>query len=376
MDKIKKVAVLFSGGVDSVVATKKMQEQGFLDVADVASGEVRLELFFMKTDFFSDNVLKKAEESAKILGLKLNIIDLSAEFQQSVIEYFKKEYQNNRTPNPCVMCNKAMKFGLLYSKIRKLGFGKIVTGHHVKNFKFQISNFKNNDDPPSLKLRRGKANTQYQLLKAVDKKKDQSYFLYNLRQEQLQYLEFPVGGMQKSEVVKIAKELGIPSADEESQDICFLKGDHNKFLQEHLNLKSGPIKNKSGEILGEHFGLPLYTIGQRRWIKIGGTGPYYVLRKDVAENTLYVTDSFDDPDLYADKFTISDVNWISDEAPKSEDLAVKVRYLHPAVDIKSIEKKENGEYNIVLKEKQRAITIGQSAVVYRGDRLLGGGVIC
>ncbi len=362
MDKEKKIAVLFSGGVDSVVVTKMMQEQGFL-----------CELFFMKTDFFSENIVKKAEESAKILGLKINIIDLSKEFQQNVIEYFKKEYQNNRTPNPCVMCNKTMKFGLLFDKVRKLGFDKIITGHYVKNFKFQISsqvmrrdkNFKKND----------KQRTEYQLEVAEDRKKDQSYFLWNLTQEQLGYLEFPVGGMQKSEVIKIAKELGIPFADEESQDICFLDGDHNKFLQEHLNLKQGEIKNKQGEVLGEHFGLPLYTIGQRRWIKIGGTGPYYVLRKDIFENTLYVTNSFDDPDLYADEFTISDVNWISGNAPKAENLSVKLRYLHPAVDIKSIENKENGEYNIVLKEKQRAITAGQSGVVYGGCTLLGGGII-
>jgi len=358
MNKEKKAAILFSGGVDSVVAAKKMRERGFL-----------CELFFMKTDFFSDDVLKKAEESAKILRLKLNVIDLSKEFQQNVIEYFKKEYQNNKTPNPCVICNKTIKFGLFYDKIRGMGFEKIATGHYI-----QLSI---NDDPPSLRLRRGEVATQYQLTVAKDRKKDQSYFLYNLTREKLSHLEFPVGEMRKNEVIKIAKELKIPFADEESQDICFLRGDHNKFLQEHLDPRRGEIKNKNGKVLGEHFGLPLYTIGQRRWIQIGGTGPYYVLRKDLFTNTLYVTDSFDDPDLYDDQFVISDANWISGASPEFENdnLSVKIRYLHPAVDIKRIEKRDDGRYNIVLKEKQRAITSGQSAVIYEGDKIIGGGVI-
>jgi len=362
MDKDKKVAVLFSGGVDSVVVAKKMQEQGFL-----------VELFFMKTDFFTDSVVKKAEESAKILGLTLNVIDLSKEFEQNVIEYFKEEYKNNRTPNPCVICNKIIKFGLLFDKVREMGFSVIATGHYIQ---LTINSCQLTvDDGRRVMSCDRQGNVEYKLSVAKDKKKDQSYFLYNLTQEQLQHLEFPVGGMQKSEVIKIAKELGVPSADEESQDICFLSGDHNKFLQEHLNIKHGQIKNKQGDVLGEHFGLPLYTIGQRRWIKIGGTGPFYVLRKDITENILYVTDKFDDPDLYANQFTISDVNWISGEEPKTENLSVKVRYLHPAVDVKSIEKIKDDRYNIVLKEKQRAITPGQSAVVYRGDELLGGGVI-
>lgn len=362
-------AILLSGGVDSAVAALLMKERGF----DV-------EGFCMTTDYFSSDVEKRAKNIASCLGIKLNIIDVSEEFKKRVIDYFENEYQNLRTPNPCVMCNKWIKFGMLYDKVRDFGFEIIATGHYIKKTQDadKIQNLKSQNNEPRA--------SGYRLQAAADKKKDQGYFLYNLTQEHLKHLEFPLGGLTKDEVWKIAKKNNLPISEGESQDICFLKGDHNNYLQKHIRLEKGPIIDKEGKILGEHFGLPLYAVGQRRWIKIGGTGPYYVLRSDIKLNTLFVTDKFDDPEMYRDEFCVEEVNWINSKyeicnhktglvAQKLE-LDVKIRYLHPAAALQSIEEIGDGKYKAILKDKQRAITPGQSAVFYAKDgELLGGGII-
>jgi len=362
----EKAAILFSGGVDSAVAALLMKKRGF----DVCG-------FFMDIGINSKDAINHAFKMAEALDIELEIVDVSKEFEKAVIDYFKKEYSELRTPNPCVVCNQFIKFGVLYDEIRKRGFERIITGHYIKKSK--------------IKSQKSKV-LEYKLYKAKDEKKDQSYFLYNLAQEQLKYLEFPLGGITKKEVIEIAKENNIKIPEEESQDICFLQGDHNKYLEEYLDLKRGPIVNKKGDIIGEHFGLPLYTIGQRRWIKIGGTGPYYVLRTDIKTNTLFVTDHFDDEDLYNDEFEIIYTNWVGRKtwnmepsfAKATEDkhgtfnnsfIKIKIRYLYPAVEVKSIEQKDDGKYIVKLKGSQRAITPGQSAVFYSEEELLGGGVI-
>ena len=356
-----KCAILLSGGVDSAVAALLMKQRGF----DV-------EGFFMDIGVESRDAINRVSTVADFLEIKLNIIDVSDEFKKRVIEYFKNEYQNLRTPNPCVACNQWIKFGVLYDEIRKRGFDTICTGHYIiiTNYELRITN-----ENSKSKIQNRKKVINYKLQVAKDLKKDQSYFLYNLTQEHLKYLEFPLGELTKDEVREIAEKNNIPVPEGESQDICFLRGDHSKYLKEYLRFETGPIVDKSGKIIGQHQGLPLYTIGQRRLIEIGGTGPYYVLKTDIATNTLYVTDRFDDPDLYSDEFEIEDVNWISGEPPKSTELKVKIRYLHPAVDAGSVEEIEGGRYRVKLVEKQRAITPGQSAVFYSGNELLGGGII-
>ncbi|MFH1175677.1 MAG: tRNA 2-thiouridine(34) synthase MnmA [bacterium] len=351
----KKAAILLSGGVDSAVAAFLMKERGF-----------GVEGFFMRTDFFTEEAEKSAKKIADFLDIKLNILDATKEFSEIVIQNFESEFSKLRTPNPCALCNKKIKFGFLFNEIRKREFETIVSGHYIA--KYQIGG--------ALPLEEGQ---EYKLRKAKDNKKDQTYFLYNLTQDQLKYLEFPLGGLTKQEVFEIAQKNNLPISISESQDICFLRGDHNKYLQQHLKLENGPIVDKTGKIVGEHFGLPLYSIGQRRWIKIGGTGPYYVLRIDAKNNSLVVSNRFDDPEFYDDKFEVSKASWVSGQEFKQnleqENLSVKIRYLHPDILVKKLEKMGEGRYKVILKKPQRAIIAGQSAVFYQGEELLGGGII-
>ena len=255
----------------------------------------------------------------------------------------------------------------------------------------------------------------YKLFRGKDKSKDQSYFLYNLTQRQLARILFPLGDYTKEEVKKIADKAGLPYLTKESQDVCFLKGDHNDFLREHIKLKSGPIvaftpttphlsspspqqdggsntpsylgwagggiNKRAGEVIGEHQGLPLYTIGQRRGVEIGGIGPFYVAKRDFKTNTLYVVSDRDDPILYSDELIAGDVNWISGKEPKLPLTCQSViRYRHKLVDciVKCIVGTGHcpvQKYLIKFKKPQRAVTPGQSVVLHQGDEVLGGGII-
>ncbi len=330
----KKAIIALSGGMDSAVAAIFLKKQGF-----VLKG-VFLKLF--DNSYFKESE-KKAREIANILDIPFFVLDSRKEFEEKVIKKFLNECRKGKTPNPCVTCNKEIKFKLLQKRMKA---DYLVTGHYVKLSKNCI-------------------------LKAKDKNKDQSYFLWSLNQKQLKNVIFPLGDYSKKEVKKIAEKYGVLKiVKKESQEICFA-GDINHFLMEKIGSKPGKIVDKTGKIIARHEGLHFYTIGQRKGIKLS-SGPYYVLSKDLKKNLLIVGKN--QKDLFQKETIIENVNWISSKKPKLPvEVIVKVRYgqkSFPAT-IHYLQKK----YKLVFKNSQRAITPGQSAVLYKGNKLLGGGII-
>lgn len=374
MSKIKQKAVVaMSGGVDSSVAAMLLKEQGHEVIG-----------MFMKLGINQQENEAAARRVCQKLKIKFYPINIAGEFKKEVIDYFLTSYSKGLTPNPCVKCNQLIKFNTLLKHAKKAGADYLATGHYAR-LKREMPNAK--CQMPNLSLLRGK-----------DKNKDQSYFLYTLTQKQLKYILFPLGDYTKEKVRKIADKAKLPYLKKESQDVCFLTGDHNDFLTKHLKLKPGPIKilphpnpplikgrELKGGVIGKHQGLPLYTIGQRRGVEIGGIGPFYVARRDYKTNTLYVVKDGDDPALYKDELEAKNLNWISGHEPK---LPLKceavIRYRHKPVQciITSppapllIRKGEKGErYLVKFAKPQRAITPGQSVVLYQKDEVLGGGII-
>lgn len=341
---MKKAIVAMSGGVDSSVVAFLLKKKGY-DVEGV----------FM--DFGLDNGgPEKVKEVCEKLGIKHHIIDLKEKFTNTVIKYFLDSYEKGITPNPCILCNREIKFGELFKVAEDLEADYFATGHYVKLKKKLFSK--------EITVHRGH-----------DRLKDQTYFLYNLNQEKLKKILFPLGRFQKVNTKKISKKNNLPNFTFESQDICFLSGDHNIFLKEHLDLKPGSIKTLEGEKVGTHKGLPLYTIGQRKGIEIGGVGPFYVVRIDYKENTLYVAREWNDKVLYREELIANEVNWISGKEPKDNfKCEAVIRYGHKQVPCK-IKKNKDGSSTVKFRNKQRAVTPGQSIGFYKGDRLLGGGVI-
>jgi tRNA-uridine 2-sulfurtransferase len=344
LKKPLKVAIAMSGGVDSSTTAKILKDQGY----DCLGVFMRLGIERTCCD----------EEAARAvcqkIGIKFYPLDLKRAFNKDVKEYFLKAYQGRLTPNPCVKCNQLIKFGELLKRVRALGYDYLATGHYIK-----------------LK----KIGGAYHLLRAKDANKDQSYFLYNLKQDQLKHIIFPMGDLIKEKVKAKALKEKLPNLKTESQDVCFLSGDHRDFLKKNLMFTKGEIKTALGEIVGRHEGLPLYTIGQRKGVEIGGKGPYYVIGRDFDTNTLYVTNNPDDPALSGDYLLAEKVTWISGRPPKLPfKCSAVIRYHHAEVPC-VITKGEDGLLVVKFKEPQRAITPGQSVVFYKNDELLGGGII-
>ncbi|MFA5420717.1 MAG: tRNA 2-thiouridine(34) synthase MnmA [Patescibacteria group bacterium] len=357
--KRKKVLVAVSGGVDSAVAAKLLIDEGY-DVSGIF-------LNFWKEPG-NEKVENKccsleAQMDAKKVCLDLSIpfytFNFSSKFKEEVVDNFLSEYEAGRTPNPCVVCNKKIKIGGLVDYAVSMGFDYLSTGHYVNLFKEKNS---------------------YKLLRGADKEKDQSYFLYTLQQKQLKHLLFPLGSWKKTNLRKFAakNEIGVASKND-SQEICFIAGKrHNDFLKRHLKLKGGDIiLHPDGDILGKHDGLQLYTIGQRRGVNIGGTGPYYAAKFDFDKNILYVVKNFDDPILYHKEMFLRDVSWVNKKNIKTPlKTKVVIRYRHKAVSCLLDYDKKNKQYSVVFSRKQRAVTPGQSAVFYNNKEVLGGGIIC
>lgn len=351
-----KVLVAMSGGVDSSVAAQLLKNQGY-EVAGVF-------LHFWKDDSVGEKAenrccslesLMDAKAVAAKIGIPLYTFNFSEKFKSAVVDNFLSEYEAGRTPNPCVVCNREIKIGLLLKHALALGYDYVATGHYL-NIK--------------------KVGRSYQLLKAKDKNKDQSYFLYTFKPEELKHLLFPLGAYIKPQVRKLAAKFKLKVAGKaESQDICFLSGDHNNFLKKYLKLKPGEIKIlETGEKIGEHLGLPLYTIGQRRGL-VGGTGPYYVAKFDYQKNILYVVKNWNEDILYKSELIAKKINWLSGAGPKKTlKCEAVIRYGHKAVKC-LVSAKNKNDYFVKFNKPQRAITPGQSIVFYNKKQVLGGGLI-
>ncbi len=353
LNKKPKIIVAMSGGLDSSIAAWLLQKKGY---------EV-FGIFLRLTS--SDEQEEAARRVCRYLNIKFYPINLRAKFKQKIINYFLDSYACGLTPNPCIKCNYVIKFGELLRIARELDINLLATGHYVRKKTTKI-----------------KGKIVYRLFRAKDKSKDQSYFLYRLNQKQLAHTIFPLGDYLKSDLKKIAQKNNIPYFQKESQDICFLQEnghiiDHKIFLQKHLKLKPGPIKLLgNNKIIGKHKGLPLYTVGQRKGVEVGGIGPFYVAGFDYKKNILYVVPGDNLSALWQKEFKVNELNWIG--GPPKFPLAcqVMIRYRHQAAEcIVDINKKNKNQCIIKLKRPERAITPGQSAVFYNKDEVLGGGII-
>ena len=348
--KKKKVIVAMSGGVDSSVAAAFLKKQGF-DVVGIfmrfwAAPDEKVSGSTNKC--CSLEAYNDARRVANKLGIPLYTLNMKVPFKKLVVNYFLKEYQAGRTPNPCIECNRFIKFGELLRKAKAIGADYVATGHYAR-------------------VRGGK------LLKGKDSEKDQSYFLYTLTEEKLKHLLFPVGDYIKPRVRQMAKKFGLPvHAKKDSQEVCFVGASLKKFLKKYLKVKVGKIVElESGKVLGKHDGLPFYTIGQRRGLKLGG-GPWYVVRVDTKKNILIV--SRDQKKLLSKELVVKKINWVSGDAPKLPLRAkVKIRYKHK--EAPCMIRKIKNNFKIIFDKPQRAVTPGQSVVFYRGDEVLGGGII-
>lgn len=340
MKKKTKIFVAMSGGVDSSVAAMLLSARGGHEVQGVFLnlGQVNLR-----------ETLKSAKKVAQKIGISLKIINLRKQFKKEIIGYFLKGYKKGITPNPCVRCNKDIKFGLLLKLAEKLKFDFLATGHYIRS--------------------------QRNLKIAKDKTKDQSYFLYNLTQWQLGKLMFPLGNYTKGEVKKKADEWRLPHLKKESQDICFLPSDHNKFLRKNLKLKKGKVITIDGKIIGEHDSVMFYTIGQRHGGFSGGGGvPYYIVAKDIKKNLIVVADKVNEKKFYKKEVEIESVNWISGRAPNlNKTYKARIRYRQPLQSCKV--RVTRNAARVIFAQPQRAVTPGQSLVLYDGKTLLGGGII-
>lgn len=350
--------VAMSGGVDSSVTALLLKQRG-----------ERVAGMFMKNweEDDVDGACTAAEDAAdaravaELIGIPFHARNFAPEYWENVFEDFLAELEAGRTPNPDVLCNREIKFRVFLEHARDLGAETIATGHYAR--------------------RRDNGN-RFELLKGVDPDKDQSYFLYMLDQAQLAHARFPVGEMTKPELRRLAAGAGLPTAQKkDSTGICFI-GERNfdAFVDRYLKSEPGEIRTTDGVAIGNHRGLTHYTLGQRRGLGIGGVrgfdeAPWFVVHKDVAENVLYVTQDPEDPHLLSTCLTAIRPSWISGRAPEAgRRLSARVRYRQPdqAVSLAAV---DDQRFELTFDRPQRAVTPGQSVVLYDGEVCLGGGII-
>ena len=352
-----RVVVGMSGGVDSSATAALLLEQGY-DVVGITLKLWPQDCVSRATDkCCGPQAVTDARAVCHRLGVPYYLVDESAEFQTRVIQYFADEYRAGRTPNPCVLCNEHLKFGRLLERADHLGARYIATGHFAR--------LEPATDSGRTLLKRGR-----------DARKDQSYFLFSLRQDQLARSLFPLGEKTKSDTREVARQCQLKTADkEESMEICFVPdNDYGGFLKQANLVQShrGEVVNLHGQVLGHHQGIEFFTIGQRKGLGISSTQPLYVIELDPANNRVVVGP---DSALERDKFTVERCNWIPfDSPPESLEATVKIRYNHPGTPA-TVTPLPGGRGNVKLHLPQRAITPGQAAVFYQDDLVLGGGWI-
>jgi tRNA-specific 2-thiouridylase len=378
----QRVLLGMSGGVDSSVAGFLLREQGY-DVVGVTMKVWPQDCISRAQDkCCGPQAVADARSVAHALGIPHYVVDEADQFERLVIDYFASEYQAGRTPNPCVMCNEKLKFGNLWSKARALGCDYIATGHYaIIEHVVAAGADCGRANAPIKSGSAGVSDPGYSyavLRKSVDRRKDQSYFLFSLHQAQLRRALTPLGRMMKPQTREIARSLGLKVADKiDSQEICFVPGnDYKAFLRSHLGdarFHRGEIYDVDGNFVGEHDGIELFTIGQRKGLPGGSLRPRYVVDLDPETNRVIVGDA---DDLVCDEFEIDRTNWIARDLPAEDlDLTVKIRYSHAGTPA-TVTPLEDHRARICLHEPQRAVTPGQAAVIYNDDVVLGGGWIC
>jgi tRNA-uridine 2-sulfurtransferase len=360
----QRVVVGLSGGVDSAVSAHLLKQQGYEVIG-----------IFMKnwedddnSEYCSSNVdFVDAASVADVIGIEIEHVNFAADYKDRVFSEFLREYQAGRTPNPDILCNAEIKFKAFLDHAMRLGAEKIATGHYAR-----------------VRERNG----SFELLKGLDPLKDQSYFLHRLNQAQLSKTLFPLGELPKTEVRRIAAEIGLPVASKkDSTGICFIgERPFREFLNRYIAQAPGPIKDPNGRTIGQHVGLSFYTLGQRQGLGIGGIkergaqrggnehAPWFVARKDLQKNILWVVQGHDHPWLLSPALRAQDASWVAGHAPEAGQLAAKTRYRQADAPC-GFEAEGDGGFALHFTDPQWAVTPGQSAVVYDGDICLGGGVI-
>ncbi|HTD03489.1 tRNA 2-thiouridine(34) synthase MnmA [Undibacterium sp.] len=358
----KRVVIGMSGGVDSSVSAWLLKEQGYEVIG----------LFMKNWEDDDDSEYCSTRQDwidavsvADVVDVDIEAVNFAAEYKDRVFAEFLREYQAGRTPNPDVLCNAEIKFKAFLDHAMKLGADYIATGHYA---------------------RVREVSGEFQLLKALDASKDQSYFLHRLSQAQLSKTLFPLGEIHKTEVRKIAEQLKLPNAaKKDSTGICFIgERPFREFLNRYLSYQPGAMKTPEGEIIGEHVGLSFYTLGQRKGIGIGGikshqkadgsSDAWYVAKKDVEQNTLYVVQGHDHPWLLSSALEAGQNSWIAGRAPEKQNLSAKTRYRQADIAC-AIDTSQAGSFKLAFDVPQWAVTPGQSAVLYDGEICLGGGII-
>lgn len=362
-----KILVALSGGIDSSVVAHMLAEQGHELVG------VRFTLWndplapsiaqILPTKCCNAQTAMRAKNVANTLEIPYHIVDLEKEFKEEVVDPFLEGYRNGLTPNPCIRCNRTIKFGKLLNFAKEYGCEKMATGHYARIAEEQTAN----------------GHTRMILLEATDAAKDQSYYLYGLTQEQLRNTAFPLGNLQKSEVYALAKHYNIPHDEEyrESQDLCFFPEKHpEEFLKRYLadNLQHGNIVRRDGTIVGTHRGIPLYTIGQRRGLGIGGLKiPLEVVEKRPEDNTLIVAER--GSELVKD-IELSDIRFVSWQPKKNQEIPFDCRIRSLSQRMKGMLRYSGDTGVFTLDSTHSRVAPGQSLVFYRGEEVVGGGVIC
>ena len=402
----KRVLMALSGGIDSAVSAYKLMKEGFdVEAVFMKNWSQTAGLKISECPWLVDR--QDALRVAAHLGIPMHTVNYEKEYKATVMDYFFKEYKAGRTPNPDVMCNKEIKFKVLYNWAMKQGFDYVATGHYAQVKKIKIRQGSGNgakvnnvimrpvgeesrsfaiaqDD--GLPTVRGGDSVrdvyEYQLIRSADEFKDQTYFIYNIHQSQLPHILFPIGSMKKTAVRAMAKKLKLPNANKkESMGLCFVGKIRLKdFLDQKLKPKSGQIVTIEKKVVGEHQGLAYYTVGQRQGIRVGSDGPWYVVSKNLKTNTLVVTNNPNDKALQVKEIEIHSVNWITKPeallSSTKKGVQLHGRYRHQgSLEKLTLTESRKGYYRVVFQKPQKAVASGQSLVLYKGKTCLGGGVI-